>query len=117
VIGEVLAWIEEEGGLDAMAARNAAKSKLLYDFLDESRVFQAVARRGSRSLKNVTFRTGDEALDRAFIAEATRRGLDGLAGHRSVGGMRASIYNAFPVEGVHALVALMKEFEHERNRG
>jgi phosphoserine aminotransferase len=117
VIGEVLAWIEEEGGLEAMAARNAAKSKLLYDFLDESRVFQAVARPGSRSLMNVTFRTGDEALDRAFIAEATRRGLDGLAGHRSVGGMRASIYNAFPVEGVQALVALMKEFEHERNRG
>jgi phosphoserine aminotransferase len=114
VIGEVLAWIEAEGGLEAMAERNAAKAKLLYDFLDESKVFHPVAREGSRSTMNVTFRTGDAALDKAFCAEALKRGMDGLAGHRSVGGMRASIYNAFPVAGVRALVDLMKEFERTR---
>jgi len=117
IVGEVLAWIEAEGGLAAIAERNAVKAKLIYDFLDDSRVFRGVARPGSRSTMNVTFRTTDPALDRAFVAEATRRGLDGLAGHRSVGGMRASIYNAFPVEGVRALVDLMKEFELGRITG
>jgi phosphoserine aminotransferase len=111
VLGEVLAWIEERGGLAAMAELAAAKAKLLYDHLDDSRRFHAVARPGSRSLMNVVFRTGDPAVDRAFVAEAERQGLAGLAGHRSVGGMRASIYNAFPIEGVQRLVEVMKAFE------
>jgi phosphoserine aminotransferase len=114
VVGEVLAWIEERGGLAAIAEENAAKARLLYDFLDDSRRFRAIAKPGSRSTMNVTFRTGDAALDKAFVAEATAKGLDGLSGHRSVGGMRASIYNAFPIEGVRALVDAMKEFERAR---
>ena len=114
VIGEVLAWLEARGGLAAIAEENAAKARLLYDFLDESKLFEGVARPGSRSTMNVTFRTRDAALDKEFIAAARKRGLDGLGGHRSVGGMRASIYNAFPVEGVRALVDAMKEFERTR---
>ena len=111
VVGEVMAWLDEQGGLPAMAAHNQAKAKLLYDFLDQSALFHGTARADSRSLMNVTFRARTEALEAAFVAEATRRGLDGLKGHRSVGGMRASIYNAFPLEGVQALVAFMDEFE------
>ena len=116
VLGEVLAWIDELGGLEAMAARNQAKAALLYDFLDGSSLFRGTARADSRSLMNVTFRAATEALERDFIAEATAAGLDGLKGHRLVGGMRASIYNAFPIEGVRALVAFMQDFER-RHRG
>jgi phosphoserine aminotransferase len=111
VVAEVLAWIEAQGGLAAMAEHNAAKAQLLYDYLDDSKRFSAVARPGSRSTMNVVFRTGDPATDKAFIAEAERQGLAGLAGHRSVGGMRASIYNAFPIEGVRRLIEVMKAFE------
>lgn len=111
VIGEVMAWIEGQGGLTAMAELNREKARLLYDHLDESTMFRGTARADSRSLMNVTFRARTEELEREFVAQATARGLDGLKGHRLVGGMRASIYNAFPIEGVRALVAFMREFE------
>ena len=111
VLGEVLAWIDELGGLPVMAERNRAKAAVLYDFLDQSALFRGTARADSRSFMNVTFRAATEALEHEFIAGATAAGLDGLKGHRLVGGMRASIYNAFPIEGMHALVSFMHEFE------
>ena len=113
VIGEVVAWIREEGGLAAMAERNARKAAVLYDFLDQSRAFRPHAEPGSRSLMNVTFRGATKAIEEALIARAEQRGMSGLRGHRSVGGMRASIYNAFPEEGVHQLVQLLDEIERE----
>jgi phosphoserine aminotransferase len=113
VLGEVMAWIDELGGLPAMAERNQAKAAVLYDFLDQSTFFRGTARVASRSLMNVTFRAASEALESQFIAEATAAGLDGLKGHRLVGGMRASIYNAFPIEGVRALVTFMQDFERQ----
>jgi phosphoserine aminotransferase len=94
-----------------MAARNEDKAGKLYAHLEKSRLFRATAERESRSLMNVTFVTGDEKLDEEFVAFAKQRGMDGLKGHRSVGGMRASIYNAFPPAGVDALIAAMQEFE------
>ena len=94
-----------------MAERNEAKARLLYDFIDQSEFFRGTADQGSRSLMNVCFRGPTEELEASFISEATRRGLDGLKGHRSAGGMRASIYNACPKPAVEALVAFMKEFE------
>ncbi len=111
VIGEVFKWIKAEGGLAAMAERNARKAKLLYDCLDESRLFSVLAQPGSRSLMNVCFRGPSEEVDNRFVAEATKRGLDGLKGHRSAGGLRASIYNAMPEAGVRALVDFIREFE------
>jgi phosphoserine aminotransferase len=116
VMGEVFKWIKAQGGLRAMAELNASKAALLYDYLDQSEFFCATAKPGSRSLMNVCFRGPTEELESAFIAEATSRGLDGLKGHRSAGGMRASIYNACPRAAVEALVEFMKEFEHA-NRG
>lgn len=116
IIGEVFKWIKAQGGLAAMAEHNEAKARLLYDHLDNGDYFRGTTQASSRSLMNVTFRGPSEELDTRFIAEATKRGLDGLKGHRSVGGMRASIYNAFPREGVVALVTFMKEFERA-NRG
>jgi phosphoserine aminotransferase len=112
VMGEVFKWIQAQGGLAAMAEHNKAKARLLYDYLDESEFFRGTAQPDSRSLMNVCFRGPTEELEAKFISEATRRGLDGLKGHRSVGGMRASIYNACPRQSVEALVAFMKEFEH-----
>ena len=111
--GKVYRWIEEQGGLEAMRERNLEKSGLLYDFLDHSKVFHGHAQPESRSISNVTFRTNSEKLDAEFVAGATARGLAGVKGHRLVGGMRASIYNAVPVEGVRALVDYMTEFEKE----
>jgi phosphoserine aminotransferase len=111
IMGRVFKWIREFGGLRGMAEHNAEKAKLLYDFLDQSEFFRGTARPDSRSLMNVCFRAPTEELEARFVAEATKRGLDGLKGHRSVGGMRASIYNAFPKQGVAALVNFMKEFE------
>ncbi|HEY9014391.1 MAG TPA: 3-phosphoserine/phosphohydroxythreonine transaminase, partial [Gemmatimonadales bacterium] len=111
VMGEVFKWIQAQGGLAAMAERNQAKARLLYDYLDSSDFFQGTAQPDSRSLMNVCFRGPSEELEARFISEATKRGLDGLKGHRSVGGMRASIYNACPTESVQALVSFMKEFE------
>ena len=111
VMGEVFKWIQGQGGLRAMAEHNEAKAKLLYQYLDESDFFRGTAQTDSRSLMNVCFRGPTEELEAKFITEATKRGLDGLKGHRSVGGMRASIYNACPPEAVEALVQFMKEFE------
>jgi phosphoserine aminotransferase len=111
VMGEVFKWIKAQGGLAAMAEMNDSKARLLYDYLDAGDFFRATAQPGSRSLMNVCFRGPTEELENRFIAEATKRGFDGLKGHRSVGGMRASIYNACPRAAVEALVAFMKEFE------
>jgi phosphoserine aminotransferase len=111
MVGQVFKWIKDQGGLKAMAEKNEEKARLLYDFLDQSEFFRGTAEPGSRSLMNVCFRGPNEELEAKFISEATRRGLDGLKGHRSAGGMRASIYNACPKASVEALVAFMKEFE------
>jgi phosphoserine aminotransferase len=111
VMGEVFKWIQSQGGLSAMAEHNAAKAKLLYDYLDETEFFRGTAQLDSRSLMNVCFRAPTEDLEAKFISEATKRGLDGLKGHRNAGGMRASIYNACPREAVEVLVRFMKEFE------
>ncbi len=108
----VLDWIKNEiGGLEKMKEINEKKAAMLYDFLDNSKMFKATVQGDSRSMMNIPFITGDEALDKKFVAEATKAGFVNLKGHRSVGGMRASIYNAMPVEGVEALVAFMKAFE------
>jgi phosphoserine aminotransferase len=107
----VFRWIKAQGGLAAMEQRNQAKAKILYDYLGQSSLFRATAKTDSRSLMNVTFVTGDEARDNAFVKASEAAGFSGLKGHRSVGGMRASIYNAFPPEGVSALVQFMKDFE------
>ena len=106
-----LDWVIAQGGVKAMDAMKRERAKLLYDCLDESRLFKAHALPGSRSYMNVTFRTGDADLDVAFVKGAAERGLLNLKGHKIAGGMRASIYNAMPLEGVQALVNYMKEFE------
>jgi phosphoserine aminotransferase len=111
VMGEVFKWIQAQGGLRAMAEQNEAKARLLYDYLDGSDFFRGTAQSDSRSYMNVCFRAPSEELEAKFVSEATKRGLDGLKGHRSVGGMRASIYNACSRAAVEALVAFMKEFE------
>ena len=107
----VFKWIKDQGGLAAMATHNAAKAALLYDFLDTTTFYSCPVARDCRSLMNVPFRLKDEKLDEAFLKGAKERGMVQLKGHRSVGGMRASIYNAMPLEGVKTLVAFMKEFE------
>ncbi len=108
----VMKWLLAEGGLEGMARRNAEKAGLLYDAMEASAgFFRPHARPGSRSRMNVTFRLPSEDLEKRFVSEATAQGLDGLKGHRSVGGIRASIYNAFPIEGVRALLSFMQEFE------
>lgn len=111
MVGQVLKWILDMGGLAAMAERNQEKAAILYDFLDQSELFKGSVDRDSRSLMNVCFRCGSEEMDAKFVSEASKKGLDGLKGHRSAGGMRASLYNACPKESVQALVAFMKEFE------
>jgi len=111
IMGLVFKWIKKQGGLPAIERVNREKAGKLYRHLDSSRLFRATADRDSRSLMNVTFVTGDAALDEKFVAMAKKAGLDGLKGHRSVGGMRASLYNAFPSAGVDALIGVMREFE------
>lgn len=111
ICGKVFKWIKEMGGLATMKERNEKKAKILYDFLDESKLFKGTVEKKDRSLMNVPFVTGDAELDAKFVKEAKEAGLENLKGHRSVGGMRASIYNAMPIEGVEALVAFMKKFE------
>lgn len=111
VCGLVFKWIRGLGGLEAMAERNRAKARVLYDFLYESALFSSTVEPRDRSIMNVPFVTGDKDLDAEFIADAAREGLVNLKGHRLVGGMRASIYNAMPPEGVDALVSFMKKFE------
>ncbi|MCR5216520.1 MAG: 3-phosphoserine/phosphohydroxythreonine transaminase [Lachnospiraceae bacterium] len=111
ICGKVFKWLKKNGGLKAMQERNIEKAKVLYDFLDESKLFKGTVVKECRSLMNVPFVTGNEELDAKFIKEATEAGFVNLKGHRTVGGMRASIYNAMPKEGVEKLVAFMKEFE------
>ena len=109
----VYEWILGLGGLDVMKEMNEKKANLLYDYLDSQDYYFAPVKKDSRSLMNVTFVTGDADLDKKFASEASKAGLKNLKGHRSVGGMRASIYNAMPYEGVEALVAFMKKFAEE----
>ena len=111
----VLEWIKSIGGIDAIAERNRNKAKILYDFLDSSKMFKGTVVAEDRSLMNVPFITGDDELDAKFVKAATEAGFVNLKGHRSVGGMRASIYNAMPTEGVVALVDFMKKFEEENS--
>ena len=111
VAGLTFEWIKAQGGVAALEKVNIEKAKLLYDFLDESALFHGTARTKDRSRMNVTFVTGDAEKDAAFVKAAAAQGLVNLKGHRIVGGMRASIYNAMPIEGVQALVAFMKDFE------
>lgn len=111
MLGLVLKWVEKEGGLAGMEKLKKERSKLLYEYLDESRLFKPCAQKEARSDMNVTFRTGSEELDDKFSKEAAKAGFENLKGHRAVGGMRASIYNAMPVEGVKKLVDFMKDFE------
>ncbi len=113
IAGLVFQWLKDQGGLATMAERNRAKAALLYDFLDASKFFSSPVQADCRSLMNVPFKLKNEALDGAFLKGAEARGMLQLKGHRSVGGMRASIYNAMPAEGVKALVAYMKDFEQQ----
>jgi len=113
ICGKVFKWIKKQGGLEAMKVRNEKKAAILYDFLDQSRLFRGTVRKEDRSLMNVPFVTGDEQLDAKFVNEAKAAGFENLKGHRTVGGMRASIYNAMPIEGVEKLVEFMKKFETE----
>ena len=113
ICGKVFKWLKKLGGLEAIQKINEEKAAILYDFLDESRLFKGTVRRQDRSLMNVPFITGSDELDAKFVKEAKEHGLENLKGHRSVGGMRASIYNAMPMEGVRSLVEFMKKFEME----
>jgi phosphoserine aminotransferase len=111
LVGLVAKWIRDQGGLEAVEAVNQAKAARLYAEIDRSGFYRGTAQKESRSLMNVTFRLPSEDLEKAFVKDATSAGFDGLKGHRSVGGIRASIYNAFPEEGVEALTSFMQEFE------
>ena len=111
ICGKVFKWLRSKGGLEKICEINKKKAGMLYDYLDQSRLFKATVRKEDRSYMNVCFVTKDADLDAKFIAEAASAGFVELKGHRSVGGMRASIYNAMPVEGVEKLVAFMKDFE------
>src|SRR5262249_29314189 len=113
-LGLVMKWLTGQGGLEAIDVANDRKAGKLYAEIDRSGFYRGTANEADRSRMNVTFRLATEELDKQFVKESTAAGLDGLKGHRSVGGMRASIYNAFPDEGVDALVAFMKEFERAR---
>ncbi len=113
ICGKVFKWIKNMGGLEVMKQKNEAKAKILYDFLDQSEMFKGTVAEKDRSLMNVPFVTGNEELDAKFVKEAKAAGFENLKGHRSVGGMRASIYNAMPQEGVEKLVEFMKKFEAE----
>lgn len=113
ICGKVFKWLKKMGGLSVMKERNEEKAKILYDFLDQSKLFHGTVVPEDRSLMNVPFVTGNEELDAKFVKEATAAGFVNLKGHRTVGGMRASIYNAMPKEGVEKLVAFMKKFEEE----
>ena len=113
ICGKVFKWLKKMGGLEVMKTRNEKKAAVLYDFLDRSELFKGTVVKKDRSLMNVPFVTGDEALDARFVKEATAAGFVNLKGHRTVGGMRASIYNAMPIEGVEKLVAFMEEFEQQ----
>ena len=111
ICGKVFKWLKKQGGLAAIKEYNEKKAKILYGFLDENKLFKGTVRKEDRSLMNVPFVTGDADLDAKFVAEAKAAGFENLKGHRTVGGMRASIYNAMPIEGVEKLVEFMREFE------
>lgn len=113
ICGKVFNWIKEKGGLEAMKKINEEKAAILYDYLDSSSLFKGTVVKEDRSLMNVPFVTGSEELDAKFVKEAKEAGIENIKGHRTVGGMRASIYNAMPMEGVKALVEFMKKFEGE----
>ncbi len=113
ICGKVFKWLLNHGGLEERKKVNEEKAKILYDYLDTSKLFKATVEPGSRSLMNVPFITGNDELDAKFVKESKAAGFENLKGHRTVGGMRASIYNAMPIEGVKALVAFMKKFEEE----
>lgn len=113
ICGKVFKWIKKMGGLEAMKVHNEKKAAILYDFLDQSKLFKGTVEKKDRSLMNVPFVTGDADLDAKFVKEAKAAGFENLKGHRTVGGMRASIYNAMPIEGVEKLVEFMKKFEAE----
>ena len=115
ICGKVFKWLKAQGGLEAMKAYNEKKAAILYDFLDSSKLFKGTVEKKDRSLMNVPFVTGDKELDAKFVKEAQAAGFENLKGHRTVGGMRASIYNAMPIEGVEALVAFMAKFEKENS--
>ena len=116
ICGKVFKWLLKTGGLEERKKINEAKAKILYDFLDQSKMFKGTVEKESRSIMNVPFVTGDKDLDAKFVAEAKAAGFENLKGHRTVGGMRASIYNAMPTEGVVALVDFMKKFEAENTK-
>ena len=116
ICGLVFQWLKEMGGLEAMKQYNEKKAAILYDFLDQSKMFHGTVVKKDRSLMNVPFITGDEALDAQFVKEAAAAGFQNLKGHRTVGGMRASIYNAMPMEGVEKLVAFMDSFESKNRK-
>ena len=111
ICGKVFKWLKAKGGLEAMKQYNEEKAKILYDFLDQSKLFKGTVVKQDRSLMNVPFVTGDEEMDALFVKESKAAGLENLKGHRTVGGMRASIYNAMPMEGVKKLVEFMDDFE------
>ncbi len=115
ICGKVFKWLKKQGGLEAIKVHNEEKAAVLYDFLDQSKLFKGTVRKEDRSLMNVPFVTGSEELDAKFVKEAKKAGFENLKGHRSVGGMRASIYNAMPKEGVEKLVEFMKKFEAENS--
>ena len=115
ICGKVFKWIKKMGGLEAMKVHNEKKAAILYDFLDRSKMFKGTVVKEDRSLMNVPFVTGNDELDALFVKEATAAGFMNLKGHRTVGGMRASIYNAMPIEGVEKLVAFMEEFERKHS--
>lgn len=115
ICGKVFKWLKDLGGLEKMKEINEKKAKILYDYLDGSKIFKGTVEKASRSLMNVPFVTGNDELDAKFIKEARAAGFENLKGHRTVGGMRASIYNAMPVKGVEKLVEFMKKFELENN--
>jgi phosphoserine aminotransferase len=114
ILGLTMQWLRGLGGLPAIAQRNQRKAAKLYAEIDRTGFYRGPAQKESRSLMNVTFRLATEELEKTFVKESTAAGLDGLKGHRSVGGMRASIYNAFPEEGIDTLVEFMREFERKR---
>lgn len=116
ICGLVFKWLLAHGGLPAMKEYNEKKAAIIYDFLDSSKLFKGTVEKSSRSLMNVCFRTGNDAIDEAFLEGAKKAGFSNLKGHRSVGGMRASIYNAMPIEGVKALVDYMRKFEAEQKK-
>ncbi len=115
ICGKVFRWLKDLGGLSVMKERNEKKAAILYDYLDQSSLFRGTVVKEDRSMMNVTFVTGDDALDKKFVSEAEAAGFVNLKGHRSVGGMRASIYNAMPQEGIEQLVTFMKDFERKNS--